>query len=274
MKTIINAEWKTSMIKKVYLHLLQWSPLRRNLRQLRSRFLGAAGHPDPFDDLSRVARKAQADLLLDIGCHHGDILLRFLEAGVACPAVAFDPLEENLRVARAKLSRFPKVRFEQLALSDQDGVARFFLNRNEQTSSLLENSSGNLTSFHRDTEHLATLDVPTCRLDTWFARQSEPRPHSILVKCDTQGAEEKVIRGGIDLFKKRVVAIYTEVMLGEMYQGQSDFASLRTLLEKECGLMLHNVYPCLHDASGRAVQMDALWIRPILGPSYKPPSLL
>ena len=252
------------MVKELYLHLLQWSPLRRTLRQLRGRFLSATGHPDPFQDLTVLARKAQADLLLDIGCHHGHILLRLLETGIACPAVAFDPLEDNLKVARAKLNRFPKIRFEQMALSDQDGFARFFLNRNEQTSSLLENASGNLSSFHRDTEHLATLDVPTCRLDTWFARQPEPRPRSIMVKCDTQGAEEKVIRGGIDLFKKHVVAIYTEVMLGEMYRDQSDFASLRGLLEKECGLMLHNVYPCLHDSSGRAVQMDALWIRPSL----------
>jgi len=222
------------------------------------------GQPDPFDDLARVAQRAKADLFLDIGCHHGDTLIRFLEAGVCCPTVAFDPLEQNLKVARKTLSQFPKVHFEQLALSDEDGAASFFVNRNEQTSSLLENAAGNLDSFKKDTEHLDSIEVPVCKLDTWFARQPQPRPRSILVKCDTQGAEEKVVRGGIHLFQKYVSAIYAEVMLGEMYQGQADFFSLRKLLEGDCGLMLHNTYPCLRDPMGRAVQMDALWVRPSL----------
>lgn len=222
------------------------------------------GQPDPFDDLARIAQRAKADLFLDIGCHHGDTLIRFLEAGVCCPTVAFDPLEQNLKVARKTLSQFPKVRFEQLALSDEDGAARFFVNRNEQTSSLLENASGNLTSFRKDTEHLTSIEVAVCKLDTWFARQPQPRARSILVKCDTQGAEEKVVRGGIHLFKQYVTAIYAEVMLGEMYQGQSGFSSLRNLLEKDCGMILHNIYPCLQDCRGQAVQMDALWIRPSL----------
>jgi len=46
-----------------------------------------------------------------------------------------------------------------------------------------------------------------------------------------------------------------------MYQGQSDFLFLRNLLEGDCGLTLHNIYPCLHDAKERAVQMDVLWVR-------------
>lgn len=220
------------------------------------------GQPDPYADLARIAQTTRADLFLDIGCHHGETLLRFLEAGVSCPVVAFDPLDQNLKVAQKKLRHFSNVRFERLAISDQDGTARFFVNRNEQTSSLFENDQGNLESFQKDTEHLGTVSVPVCRLDTWYAQQPSFRPRSILVKCDTQGAEAKVIRGGIHLFQNHVHAVYAEVMLGEMYQGQSDFPALRRLLEKDCGMILHNIYPCLHDDQGRAVQMDALWIRP------------
>ena len=249
--------------KQIYLHLLKWAPARIALRKLRSRFLAATGQPDCFEDLARIAKTAHADLFLDVGCHHGDTLLRFLEAGLRCAAVAFDPLEQNLKIARKRFNSYSYVRFEQLALSDKDGTANFFVNRNEQTSSLLENASGNIESFRKDTAHLSSIEVPVCRLDTWFARQPKPLPKSVVIKCDTQGAEEKVIRGGIDLFQNRVMAIYAEVMLGEMYQGQSNFSALRKLLEKECGFILHNIYPCLHDSHGRAVQMDVLWIRSI-----------
>lgn len=256
---------ETLLAKKIYLQLLRWSFLRRPLRKWRARLLSAAGCSDPYADMARLSRAAKADLFLDIGCHDGSTLLRFLEAGIRCPVIAFDPLEVNLRAARENLSHFPKVRFEQLALSDQDGTARFFVNRNNQTSSLLENAQGNVESFRKDTELIGSIDVPVRRLDTWFAPQPHPRPRSILIKCDTQGAEGKVIRGGIDLFREQVAAIYAEVMLGQMYDGQADFSTLRDLLEDQCGLILHNIYPCLHDSRGRAVQMDALWIRPCLG---------
>ena len=247
--------------KAAYLRLLRWGPSRRLARRLRARALRFLGQNDAHEDLARIAHATQADLFLDIGCHRGDTLLRFLDAGISCPVVAFDPLEENLQAARGNLSDFPEVRFEQLAVSDQDGTASFFINRNNQTSSLLENDQGNLESFGKDTEHLQSAEVQVCRLDTWYAHQPLPRPRSILVKCDTQGAEERVVRGGINLFRRYVSAIYAEVMLGEMYQGQSDFSSLRKILEKDCGMVLHNIYPCLHDEKGRAVQMDVLWVR-------------
>lgn len=248
-------------IKSLYLHLIQWGPFRRFFRGLRARILRGLGHPDAYDDLARFARRVEADMFLDIGCHYGDALIRFLEAGVRCPVIAFDPLEKNLRVARGKLNHRREVRFEQLAISDQDGFADFFVNRNEQTSSLLENAHGNLESFREDTDHQAVVKVPVLKLDTWYPNLPMPRPRRVVVKCDTQGAEHRVVQGGIDFFRNHVEAFYAEVMLGDMYQGQSDFLFLRNLLERDCGLTLHNIYPCLQDAKGRAVQMDVLWVR-------------
>jgi len=237
--------------------------LRRHLRKWRAKFLAATGHPDPYDDVAKISLLSQADLFIDIGCHHGHALLRFVEAGVNCPlVVAFDPAAKNLDLASQRLAHVPNIKFECLALSDEDGSAKFFMNRNEQTSSLLENQAGNVKSFREDTAHIGVFEVPTRRLDAWYESQSNPRPKRIIIKCDTQGAEGKVIRGGLHVIRSHVYAFYAEVMLGDMYQGQADFTSMRKLLEDECGLILHKVYPCLQDSTGKAVQMDALWIRP------------
>lgn len=249
-------------IKDLYLALLRCGFFRRYFRKWRAKFLAAAGHSDPFDDLAIFSRKIQADLFIDIGCHHGDSLLRFVEAGVECPLVAFDPVARNLEIASERLAHVPNIKFECLALSDEDGSAKFFMNRNEQTSSLLENETGNVTSFREDTANIGVLEVPTKRLDAWYESQQNPGPSRIIIKCDTQGAEGKVISGGLNVIRSHVYAFYAEVMLGDMYQGQADFASMRKLLEDECGLILHKVYPCLQDSAGKAVQMDALWIRP------------
>jgi FkbM family methyltransferase len=248
------------MIKDAYLYLLRFGSIRRVLRRLRAHLQSVAGYSDPFYELAHIARVSHAGLFLDIGCHHGDTLLRFIESGISCPVAAFDPFSDNLDRARKLLVRFPRITFQQLALSDRNGIAEFYLNKNEQTSSLLPNDAGNLSSFAADTAPLGSCEVETETLDTWAAASGAAGP--CIIKCDTQGAEGLVIKGGISFITDHCVAFYGEVMLGNMYKGQTSFAEIRSLLEEDCGLVLKNIYPCLHDKSGRAVQMDALWVKP------------
>ena len=62
---------------------------------------------------------------IDIGCYHGDALLRFVEAGVNCPIVTFEPVAKNLEIASWRLVHVPNIKFEHLALFHEDGSARF-----------------------------------------------------------------------------------------------------------------------------------------------------
>jgi FkbM family methyltransferase len=247
------------MIKELYLQCLKLTALRKPLRLLRAKMQGIAGYSDPFFDLARIASQSKARIFLDIGCHQGDALLRFIESGVACPIAAFDPFRDNIMRAKARLHKYHQVNFYQIALSDADGVATFYLNRNEQTSSLLPSDIGNQESFAADTALLSSIEVKTGTLDTWAVENRSAGP--CIIKCDTQGAEGLVIQGGKSFIRNQCAAFYSEVMLGNMYKGQFSFEEIRRLLEKECGMVLKNIYPCLHDNAGRAVQMDALWVK-------------
>jgi FkbM family methyltransferase len=247
--------------KNLYQMLLKRPFLRKKLRRMRAVLQGVAGYSDPHYDLVAIANSFPSALFLDIGCHHGDTLLRFFESGLRTPVVAFDPFPKNLDVARQTLSAYRNISFTKAAISDCDGDADFFVNQNEQTSSLLENDEGNQTSFPEDTTRIDCITVPTVRLDTWIRSQPD-KGIKLVVKCDTQGAEGKVISGALDAIRNNVVAFYGEVMLGKMYKGQATFDEIRNLLEGPGGMVLKQIYPCLHDASGRAVQLDALWIKP------------
>ena len=249
------------MLKSIYLRLLKNKQTRQIARLLRARVQRIAGYSDPFYDLAKICRVSNADSFIDIGCHTGETLLRFLESGVRCNVTAFDPIGSNIDGARRLLANKARVSFVGAALSDTDGTASFFVNRNEQTSSLLDNDKGNAESFSDDSRHVGKIEVKTCMLDTWMSSQSPPY-NNIVIKCDTQGAEGKVVKGGLKTLKQSVNAFYCEVMLGNMYSGQASFEELRNMLENECGLVLKNIYPCLHDPSGRAVQFDALWVKP------------
>jgi FkbM family methyltransferase len=247
------------MIKDIYLRCLRIPTLRKPLRKARARLQSFAGYTDPFFELADLSRAVGATLFLDIGCHHGDTLLRFIESGIECPVAAFDPFGENIEKAKRLLRPYPRVNFYQLALSNTNGKARFYINRNEQTSSLLANDTGNLDSFADDAAPAGSCEVETRTLDNWAAENGVTGP--CIIKCDTQGAEGLIIQGGRNFIREHCVAFYGEVMLGDMYKGQSSFGEIRALLERDCGLVLHNVFPCLHDKAGRAVQMDVLWIR-------------
>ena len=247
------------MIKNVYLHCLNYSTLRKPLRLLRAKLQSIAGYTDPFYDLARLASASHARLFLDIGCHNGSALLRFIESGIRCPVAAFDPFGQNIERAKQLLQPYPNVKFYQLALSNTNGRTHFHLNKNEQTSSLLANDTGNLQSFAEDTAPVGSCEVETQTLNSWAAEHRIQGP--CIIKCDTQGAEGLIIEGGKSFLREHCVAFYSEVMLGDMYKGQSSFGEIRRLLEKDCGMVLQNVYPCLHDKSGRAVQMDVLWVR-------------
>ena len=247
-------------LQNIYRYFLKYPYLRRRLRLARAKMQSLSGYSDPFYDLAEIASKRNADLFMDIGCHHGETLLRFIEAGLSARVAAFDPLPQNLSHARQTLARHSNIEYIQSAISDADGSAQFYVNKNEQTSSLLDNACGNTKSFYSDTQHDQCINVPVLKLDTWVSGLN-PKPTRIVIKCDTQGAEGKVISGGLDTLSNSVIAFYAEVMLGNMYEGQASFDDLRALLEGKCGMMLKNIYPCLHDHRGQAVQMDALWIR-------------
>ena len=248
------------MIKNLYLHCLQYQSLRRPLRLARAKLQNIAGYSDPFYDLVHIARRCEARLFLDIGCHHGDTLLRFIESGINCPVAAFDPFGDNIEKAKRLLQPHPSISFYELALSNMNGTAEFYLNKNEQTSSLLPNDIGNTSSYSSDTAPVGSIQVRAQTLDTWAAENGATGP--CIIKCDTQGAEGLVIKGGMSFIRDHCSAFYGEVMLGDMYKGQNSLADIRSLLEGDCGMELKNIYPCLHDHTGRAVQMDALWVKP------------
>jgi len=248
--------------RAIYLQLIKVGFCRRSLRRLRAALQRLAGYSDPYFDLAKIARVSGTKVLIDIGCHHGQTTKRLIESGIQCPVVAIDPLAENLAVARKELQRWPQVSFLECAVAEGGGRSSFFVNANEQTSSLLDNESGNQQSFKADTEHVSVVEVPTITLDSLIQQHPVNDELNVIVKVDAQGAEGSIICGGIQALRTQTAAFYCEIMLGNMYKGQSSFDQIRKLLEDDCGLVLANLYPCLHDSGGRAVQMDALWVKP------------
>jgi len=244
------------MLKKLHGLLVGNDFTRKYQHQLTRKIKDAVSSPDAYGDLSKLIRTHRPDAFLDIGCHLGKTIERILDDN-SLPIHGFEPTQSTFTRVQGRFSSDSRVKIHNIALSDSTGTAKFFCNSNEQTNSLLDNDEGNQSAWGQQTSHVDSQEVQTMRLDEWYAQ--EKPGNRLIIKSDIQGAEGMLVRGGETSLRDHVIAIFSEAQIGNMYEGQTDFFGLHEMLSG-LGFSLHNVYPCAHDSSGKAVQTDAMWI--------------
>jgi FkbM family methyltransferase len=212
---------------------------------------------DPYGDLYFWTKLSNAVAVLDIGAHQGDTIIRFLDE-LKIPIHAFEPTPESFTLLESRFRKTSQVHLHNIALGNKTGDENFFVNNNKETNSLLDNDKGNNEGYAEYTQHKEIITVKVETLDKWLAANDILGP--IVVKADIQGAEKMLIEGGVNAFQNQVVAFYSEVQIEKMYKGQADFSILNETMKKN-GFSLVEIYPCMKDRLGRAVQTDALWIK-------------
>ncbi|TWU55486.1 FkbM family methyltransferase [Rubripirellula reticaptiva] len=244
-------------MQKIHRILLSSSLTKPVVRWAGRKLKKIAGAADASSDLSNVLKLGKPVAVLDIGSHLGETIARFREF-TQLPIFGFEPSPETFERLSRRFAGDSSISIHCIALSNQNGMAAFNLNANEQTNSLLENDIGNETLLSDYTRHLQATEVQTKRLDDWL---DEYFPEGdILIKSDVQGAEGMLIEGGERAFASRVIGFYGEAQLGPMYKGQSTLWDLNKTLTTQFHFALSNIYPVYRDPKGRALQTDALWI--------------
>jgi FkbM family methyltransferase len=216
------------------------------------------GYSDAYDDLFRIARRVQPSGILDIGSYIGKTINKFLDE-LNIHVYGFEPTPDSYKVLKERFGHKKQVSLFNCALSNVDGKQKFFSNKNPQTNSLLDNDIGNESFFDEYSHHVESETVDVMTLDTWASRYLPVG--KIIIKADIQGAEGLLLDGGAHTFSDQVIAFYSEAQIYPMYKNQTSFFELHSRLTKEFCFFLHNIYPCFHDKYGRAVQLDALWVK-------------
>lgn len=219
------------------------------------------GVPDAYGDLLEIIRAHRPAAILDLGSFQGETVARFRDE-CRIPVHAFEATPGSAAILRERFKTDPLVTVHQVAVSDRIGTATMFSNANPQTNSLLDNAAGNRESFGEATAHVDAFEVKTTTLDEWL-RIHWPRG-PLVVKADIQGGEGLLLDGGLEAFSHRILAFYSEAQIEPMYQGQADLWTLHRRLRDEFRFALRQIYPCMINGSGKAVQTDALWVAPSL----------
>jgi FkbM family methyltransferase len=175
---------------------------------------------DIFSRYKAVIENTDNPVVLEIGAAEGEDTVRYVEALIALKRpfryIAFEPDERNIwhlqRLMDKMEGRFDLVPY---AVGDRSGVAPWKSSNHPYSGSVKEPKEHltlypHITFGERDSVGMVTLDES--------ARGAKIEKVD-WIWCDVQGAEDLVIAGGQETFK-RTRFFYTEYLECEAYQGQ------------------------------------------------------
>jgi FkbM family methyltransferase len=221
-------------------------------------------HTSAGAQLDCLLKHCHIDLVLDVGANGGHFARELRAHGYSGKIVSFEPLS----AAHAQLVHAAKrdPRWEaapQMALGDTEGTIDIHVAGNSLSSSILEM----LPAHERaapGSAFIGSEKVALRRLDQ-VAPDYLGAAKSVLLKIDTQGYEDRVLNGAIEILDK-VTAIQLELSLIPLYAGQPLLDEMREKIEM-LGFELFAVFPgYVHEQTGQTLQLDGFFLRSDLTP--------
>lgn len=230
-------------------------PLLAFAKSIRTNLFGV---PDPLNDLARLGRIKLPDAILDIGAHHGQTAIELRSLFPGLQIHCFEPYSESFDILKSATQHLQPIWHHKVALCDIDGTSKFFVNINSQTNSLLDNDKDNIDEIP-STAHLSKEEVETRTLDSFSKTNLNGK--RLFIKADIQGAELKLISGGLKTLAEMTDVFLCEVSLASLYQGQGDLFSINSIMTSQLPFVLYQIYRTVSNSQGRALWADAIWVR-------------
>ncbi len=165
---------------------------------------------------------------------------------------SFEPLTDVAATFRRNLGDHKLVTLTETALGDFDGQVTFNQTSDSQCSSILP-----LGSVGQRVQVVNRIDVPICKLDTFFSSVQLERP--TLLKLDLQGNELAALRGAVELLT-RVDSVLVEAVFDEVYLGEPRFDEVCDFLKLH-GFRFGRPISFTQNGIRQIVQLDALFER-------------
>lgn len=171
--------------------------------------------------------------IIDVGSNTGQFARMiekvFPEANIYCFEPIPDALKELSKWAKKKNG---KVKAFNFALGDSEGETEMLYHTEHSPSSSILKTTEVCDSFYPFTKRQQSIMVKQTTLDKAISTFNIALNPEILIKLDVQGYEDRVIKGGKEIFNKAKACIL-EINLDELYEGQPNFKDISVLLYED-----------------------------------------
>ena len=194
---------------------------------------------------------------IDIGANVGHFSQSIIKEFKVAKGVIIEPLRAHKSTLENKFGDRKKFKILNVAISDTNGKAIFFINEEfDSISSLLSvnHQSEELQGLHISEPRKSSIQTMT--LDT----VGEEFDDAIidLIKIDVQGAEHLVLRSGTKTLK-RTKMVYTEFSYKPLYENSSTFYDLYHFMYAQ-NYILAEVSKGYTSQKGELLQGDAIFL--------------
>lgn len=166
---------------------------------------------------------------VDIGCHKGEILDLMIKNAPLGKKIGFEPIPELYNFLISKYSGDPHVTIKPTALYDKSGTTTFQHVLNAPAYSGIKKRK-------YDGMH---VNIDQITVETGMLDQFIPGDLPIdLMKIDVEGAEFRVMKGGVSTIKRCKPVIIFEFGLGAADFYQSVPGQLYAFLNEECSMKI------------------------------------
>lgn len=207
--------------------------------------------------LTATAQTRGIDTVLDVGANVGQFASLLRSAGYRGRIVSVEPLAGAFAQLQRRSGEVSAWTAVNAAVGAEVGETVIHVAEDSYSSSILPATATQRTAAPRS----APIGEETVRMTTVRDLVSEHGldPARTLLKVDTQGFEEDVLRGAGDLIGA-FAAIQLELSFVELYAGQRLYEDLVADLGA-AGYRIHQLETGFSDQQGRLMQVDGLFVR-------------
>lgn len=198
--------------------------------------------------------------IIDVGANKGQFARMISNVFPDAYIYSFEPLPASFKeLCKWAEIKNKRIKVFNIALGEGESEVEMFYHSEHSPSSSLLKSTKVCESLYPITQKQTSITVKSLTLDKIIANLSDPLILDILIKLDAQGYEDRIIRGGIETFRKARACI-VEVNLDELYENQATFNDILLLLH-DLGYRYAGNLDQTYAVDGHVIFFDAVFLR-------------
>jgi FkbM family methyltransferase len=207
---------------------------------------------------SKFLKDQNISLVLDVGANEGQYGMALRRSAYDGEIISFEPVKAVFQTLLKQSESDPKWIARQEALGDFDGYTEINTSSFSQVSSILAATGLAGTTYWKGN---AQEKIAVRQLDS-LMNELDLDHHQILLKIDTQGFEEHVLRGCKRVIQQNnILFLEVELSIRQFYTGEKLFPEMLSYI-RGLGFELISMCPVHVDVvKGYVLQYDCLFVR-------------